>query len=267
MCALDAADHAQHAYDALAGSYDDLTLDYDHERWLAAIERLARAHGLRGRRVLDVACGTGKSFLPLLERGYEVTGCDISPAMLGRAAAKAPGVRLVAADMRRLGRLGRFDLVTCLDDALNYLLDERDLRAALAGMRANLAPGGLLVFDVNTLLMYRTAFAADRVVEGERVLLAWRGSAAAPGPGGLVEVAVHAFTPGDRGWRRSSSVHRQRHWPLATLRRVATAAGLRVVAVRGQRPGAVLDDVLDEDLRTKLLVVAQASDARGGAGR
>src|SRR5688572_7361509 len=83
------------AYERLAPAYDVLTADYRHDRWLAALEALAREHGLRGRRLLDVACGTGKSFLPLLDRGYDVAGCDLSPAMLARAAEKAPTARLV----------------------------------------------------------------------------------------------------------------------------------------------------------------------------
>ena len=78
-------------YEALADVYDLLTDGYAHERWLGALERLARAHGLRGRRVLDVACGTGSSFLALLDAGYEVTACDLSPAMARRAAEKAAG--------------------------------------------------------------------------------------------------------------------------------------------------------------------------------
>jgi len=134
---------AREAYDDLAPDYDLLTADYPYERWLAALAALARSHGLEGRDVLDVACGTGKSFLPLLQRGWRVVGCDISSAMLGVAAAKAPGVRLVQADMRSLGRLGDFDLVTCLDDALNYVLQPRELEAALAGIRRNLRPRGV----------------------------------------------------------------------------------------------------------------------------
>src|SRR5262245_4528433 len=125
---------AREAYDGLAPDYDILTADYPYERWLAQLETLARAHGLQGTDVLDVACGTGKSFLPLLDRGWNVVGCDISPAMLALAAAKAPGARLVQADMRALGALGEFDLVTCLDDALNYLLEPHELQAALAGI-------------------------------------------------------------------------------------------------------------------------------------
>src|SRR5690242_123834 len=116
-------------YAPLAPFYDQFTAGYDYETWTEALERLARAHGLRGRRLLDVACGTGKSFVPFLNRGYEVTACDISPEMVAAAEAKPEtlGARLLVADMRELPELGRFDLITCLDDSLNYLLEEPDL--------------------------------------------------------------------------------------------------------------------------------------------
>lgn len=64
--------------------------------------------------------------------------------------------RLVQADMRSLGSLGAFDLITCLDDALNYLLGPGDLEAALAGIRSHLRPAGIAVWDVNTRAMYRS---------------------------------------------------------------------------------------------------------------
>jgi RNA polymerase sigma factor (sigma-70 family) len=143
-------DPAEAAYDALAPAYDVLTADYDYDVWLSAIERVAIAHGLAGRRVLDVACGTGKSFLPLLERGYEVTACDISQAMLPVARAKVgPRAQLCRLDMRALPALGPFDLITCLDDALNYLPDEPALAQAGLTLRARLGqlPGALLDDD------------------------------------------------------------------------------------------------------------------------
>ena len=75
-------DAARRAYDVLAPSYDAFTLGfgYKYETWTATLLAKAEEEGLRGNRLLDVACGTGFSFIPLLERGWEVTGCDISPS-------------------------------------------------------------------------------------------------------------------------------------------------------------------------------------------
>lgn len=133
------------AYEQLAPVYDRFTADYDHAGWIDGLLGLAYRHGLRGSRVLDVGCGTGKSFAPLLDHGYEVWACDLSPAMVDRAR-KRPGVdpdRVLVADMRDLPQLGAFDLVTCLDDAVNYLLSPQDLAAAFASVARVLAPGGV----------------------------------------------------------------------------------------------------------------------------
>jgi ubiquinone/menaquinone biosynthesis C-methylase UbiE len=106
------------AYDVLAPSYDLLTADYDHDRWIGALLAWAREHGLDGRRALDVACGTGRSFVPLLAAGFEVVACDESRGMLNVAATKVPDPRAIRRhDMRALPVLGSFDLVTCIDDA------------------------------------------------------------------------------------------------------------------------------------------------------
>jgi len=257
---------AELAYDAVAAAYDTLTAGYPYEAWLAALEELARAHGLRGRRVLDVACGTGKSFEPLLRRGYDVTGCDVSREMLARAAAKAPGVALHQADMRALPRLGSFDLVTCLDDGLNYLLTPEDLEAALAGIARQLAPGGLAVWDLNTLAMYRSSFAQDWVTERDGTFVAWRGragGATATGDEAVAVVEAFARTPGG-AWERSTSEHRQRHWPAEVVAGLAGRAGLRVLSVTGQRRGAVLGGRLDELVHTKAVHVACRADRPHG---
>jgi SAM-dependent methyltransferase len=257
---------AREAYDDLAPDYDLLTAEYPYERWLAALERLARAHGVTGHAVLDVACGTGKSFLPLLARGWQVVGCDISPAMLAVAAAKAPAARLVQADMRALGRLGGFDLVTCLDDALNYLLEEHELEAALDGIRGNLHPRGVAIWDLNTLAQYRASFARDRTTDRDGVFLAWRGETAASlEPGGPAQATVDVFAPAGGGlWERRSSVHRQRHWPESAVRAIAARAGVRILAVHGQHQGAVLEPELDELVHSKAVYLACRDDRPTG---
>jgi ubiquinone/menaquinone biosynthesis C-methylase UbiE len=136
---------AAEAYDLLASAYDLLTGGYAYDRWITALEQLARRHGLTGTRVLDVACGTGHSLLPWLDRGYVAVGVDVSAGMVARARAKAGGRADVhVGDMRALpAGLGPFDLVTCLGDGLNHLMEVEDVTAALREMHRVLVPGGL----------------------------------------------------------------------------------------------------------------------------
>ena len=257
---------AEEAYARLAPFYDELTRHHDYDAWTAHLEDAARAAGLSGRRLLDAACGTGKSFLPFLRRGYEVTAFDISAEMVELARDKAPDTDPFVADLRALEPVGEFDLITCLDDSLNYLTGDGELEAAIAALAANLAPGGVLVFDLNTLATYRTTFARDSTLDGDGLFLAWRGGCD-PGepPGCLATLTVEAFR--DTGadlWERVTSIHRQRHYPRPAVERALGEAGLRPAGVFGQLPDGSLDDSASEEAHHKLVYLASTRVARGG---
>jgi SAM-dependent methyltransferase len=256
---------AAEAYEGLAPYYDELTRHHDYEGWTAHLEDAAVRFGVRGRRLLDAACGTGKSFLPFLQRGYEVTACDISAEMVERARAKAPAADVFVADVRGLEPLGSFDLITCLDDSLNYLVDDGDLDAALAALGANLAPDGVLVFDLNTLATYRTTFARDMALDGPDVFLVWRGGCdGSEEPGCLAELVVEAFGAGPSGlYERVTTRHTQRHHPRPEVERALAGAGLAAVGVLGQLPDGSLDVLADERVHHKLVYFAQRV-AKGG---
>jgi SAM-dependent methyltransferase len=243
------------AYERLAPVYDDFTDGYDHDAWIDGLERIARNHGANGPRVLDVACGTGKSFAPLIERGYDVWACDLSPAMVERAR-RCAGVdpqRVLVADMRALPELGAFELVTCLDDAVNYLLTDADLEAAFAGVARLLAPDGIYLFDTNTLATYRAGFAVDAIFERPLAAAVWRGETAEPIEAGALCAATIELASEDGG---AVSRHVQRHHPQSTVRRALASAGLACRAVLGQSTGGVLHEDADEDTHTKLVYVA-----------
>lgn len=244
------------AYEQLAHVYDRFTDSYDHDGWVVRLEQLARRHGLTGRRLLDVACGTGKSFAPLAERGYEVWACDLSPAMVTRArrasAAVAPE-RVLVADMRHLPELGAFDFLTCLDDAVNYLLDDGELLAAFRSAARLLAPGGVYLFDANSLATYRDGFSSRATFERPLADAIWRGETRGPiVPGALCSASIEIG-----GRNAAVSRHVQRHHPQATVRALLASAGLDCRAVLGQSPGGVLHEDADEEAHTKLVYVAQ----------
>jgi SAM-dependent methyltransferase len=253
-------DHAKLAYDALAPGYDDLTRGHDHAGWTRLLESHARDAGLRGMRLLDVACGTGNTMLPMLGRGYEVTGIDVSEQMLAEAERKTAGrARLVAGDMRSLPVLGEFDLIWCLGDALNYLDTQHELVAALSGLRRNLAGDGVVVFDVNTLATFRELYssllavpAPDRVV-----LLEGRGSRELEA-GGAAETWIDRIELAQSGWwTRTRSTHHHRHHGEAAIRAALGAAHLACHASHGSYTTGVIEAPLDELRHAKAVYIAR----------
>ena len=258
-------DHAERAYEALAPGYDDLTRGHDHARWTALLESRAREAGLRGTRLLDVACGTGNTMLPMLARGYEVTGVDISEAMLAEARGKTEDrARLIRADMRDLPVLGEFDLVWCLGDALNYLDTPEELVATLAGFKRNLADGGVVVFDVNTLGTFRVLYSSLYAVPSEEriVLLEGRGSRDLLA-GGTAETWIDRLERLESGWWvRTRSTHHHRHHADASVQAALDRAGLESYATCGTHTSGAIEAPLDELVHAKAVYIARHAAPR-----
>jgi SAM-dependent methyltransferase len=249
-----AGNSVREAYDAFAPVFDEFNRGYLCERWTGLLLEKAEEAGMGGKRLLDIACGTGLSTIPMLDRGWTVTACDISPLMLERAREKAEErATLLEADMRDLPELGEFDLIWALNDPLNYLLDIEELEATFEGMRRNLAVDGIALFDINTLVTYRTFFSRETVVEGQGRRLVWNGrlSPADVSAGTYAEARF-----GVEGDTEPAHVHRQRHFSEAEVLAALAAAGLRRVSVFGELEG-VLTPGVDEDLHTKAVYLCR----------
>jgi SAM-dependent methyltransferase len=135
---MDAFDRGAVYYEALANNAK--RLEKEGPFLLAQLEQ---AHG---KRVLDLACGTGLHALFFAEHGAEATGCDLSPGMIAYARAKRPHpkIRYRVADMRA-PEGGPYDLVVCLGNSLCLVTEPADLAAVFHGVAACLAPGGRFV--------------------------------------------------------------------------------------------------------------------------
>ena len=117
----------------------------------AAAALLDLTEARAGLRILDLACGHGRITRELSRRGADVTGADISAALIGKALeaerADPLGVRYLHADVcspqwHASLETPAFDVVTCHFG----LSDIDDLDGALAGADAVLRPGGRFVF-------------------------------------------------------------------------------------------------------------------------
>lgn len=252
------ADPALVAYEAFARVYNEFNYLNDYEMWLGrALLPELRKHGLReGGRALDVGCGTGRAFQPLLRRGWQIHGCDLSPAMLERAAKEAGDgdVTLQVADMRELPVLGEFDLVLSLNDSVNYLLGDDDLTRALAGMRKNLGENGLLIFDVNAHSAFADSYCNTHESEHDGSRWTWTGK------GEVSPSIFEAHLAGDGIDEPIQQLERFR--PEAEVLDAMRAAGLEPLAALGmsERDGeVVLTSPPDEDRDYKLVFIGAAA--------
>ena len=89
--------------------------------------------------------------LTLLARHYRVTGVDLSSAMLTIAREKIPNVPLLRQDISKLRVSGEFDVIICIFDTMNHLTRFEQWREVFRRARKALAPGGVFIFDVNTI--------------------------------------------------------------------------------------------------------------------
>ncbi|MFI6902563.1 class I SAM-dependent methyltransferase [Nonomuraea sp. NPDC050394] len=103
--------------------------------------------------VLDVGCGTGELLIAAKDAGHagRLTGLDPAEAMLG-VARRREGVEWVRGDLSTFGRRGAFDLIVMTGHAFQVLVEDDELRAALAAVRAALADGGRFVFETRNPL-------------------------------------------------------------------------------------------------------------------
>lgn len=129
-----------------------------------------------GRRALDVGCGAGGLLVALAERGYRVTGIDIASKAIA-AARKVTGqrgfdVELTVADATRWQPDRAYDLVT----SCFAVPGKRRRAAALAMMRAALAPGGVVLLkDFDTSMARLGYLPADDLVEIDELTAAFAG--------------------------------------------------------------------------------------------
>lgn len=112
---------------------------------------IAQSLGLDpGDKILDVPCGGGRLALELAERGYRVTGVDLSAELLesarGQAAARNIEVNWKQGDMRDLPWPGEFDAAFCFWSSFGYF-DEAENAAFLKAVSRSLKPGGTFLLD------------------------------------------------------------------------------------------------------------------------
>ena len=191
-----------------------------------------------GGRLLDLACGLGWLTIPLAQRGFQVTGFDLSAALLTRAeqAANQAGVAIdwLRGDMRHLpGEWGdSFEVVTLTLSEFGCFDDEADNQKVLAEVARVLKRGGRFLLDI---VVNRDGLVHGRethyCLEGDGFFVSQTGSFDL-----LSGIHKRAYRWYDQGTYHEAEWQIRAYTP-PEVARMLTQAGLQVLAVYGNLNG------------------------------
>ena len=134
--------------DVFCKVYNEFGWNYYPEAFGQQLLKWLEVTGIHPKTALDLGCGTGVLCEILKEAGMDVSGMDFSSGMIEIARQRDPQIPYEVADMITYRPEKQFDLVTCTGDALNHIGDLTDVEKIFHNVRAYLAPGGYLVFDI-----------------------------------------------------------------------------------------------------------------------
>lgn len=228
------------SYDFLAGCYDRLTYDVDYAAWADYIEKHFQKKGLPGKTVLDLACGTGSLTYELAQRGYEMIGVDLSPEMLNEAMEKNTGVdgippMFLCQSMDKLDLYGTIDACVCCLDSVNYVTDPKKLKKAFARVHLFLMPGGMFLFDVNTVEKLTGLDGQVFLDETEDTYCVWRAEYSKRSKICSYFMDIFRLDEASGQWERGEELHEERAYTVEELTGFLRDAGFRDITVYGER--------------------------------
>ncbi len=213
----------------IAPYYDRLMSSVPYKSWVDYVEALLKRHNRQPRRVLDLACGTGRVGSELIRRGYQAFGVDLSEPMVRYCRTQTPPLPAITMDACQLALVPQsLDLIVSLYDSLNYILDPEGLEGCFAGARRSLTDEGIFIFDLNTELALRTGlFTQDNLRSNNPLKYSWR-SYWYPDwypDRGICRIDMEFRWEGPGGPQEFEEVHYERAYSQSEIKQMLAGAG------------------------------------------
>ena len=224
-------------YSLFASVYDEINAEIDYPAWAGFINEIIKRNYGKGKPelVLDLGCGTGSMTLELAKLGYDMTGIDNSPEMLGIARERAEELNLgdkmlwLLQDMTDFELYGTVDVaVSCLD-CINHLTTRSELERCLSLVHNYLVPDGLFIFDVNGKGKFERIYGNEcYVMENDGSFLTWQNFYNPKS--GLCDFVLTLFTEREDGlYERSEDFGKEKMYTLRTLRSALAKCGFEFI--------------------------------------
>ena len=157
------------AYTSFASVYDLFMDNVPYDEWCGQLVKILSEHGIRDGIVAELGCGTGCLTERLARKGFDMIGIDYSEDMLEIALEKrlksGSNILYLYQDMRSFELYGTCAAIVSRCDTINYLLTEEDLVTVFRLVNNYLDPGGVFVFDCNTVYKYEKILAENTIAE------------------------------------------------------------------------------------------------------
>lgn len=225
------------AYSSFAQVYDMFMDNVPYEEWSRYITGLLTEYGIEGGLVLDLGCGTGKITRLLADAGYDMIGVDNSEEMLEIARQKQyeeetgnQEILYLLQDMREFELYGTVRAIVSICDSMNYILEEEDLLQVFRLVNNYLDPGGIFIFDLNTVYKYRELLGETTISENrEEGSFIWDNFF--DEEEGINEYDLTLFIREKEDlYRKYEETHFQKAYELDTIKKLLMAAGMEFVA-------------------------------------
>lgn len=223
------------AYTSFASVYDTFMDNIPYEEWCSYLISLLKEHGVNDGLVLDMGCGTGSLTELLARAGYDMIGIDNSGDMLQIAMEKrmdsGQDILYLLQDMREFELYGTVGAVVSICDSMNYLSGYEDLVTVLRLVNNYLDPGGVFIFDMNTIYKYEELLGDRTIAENrEDCSFIWDNSY---DPQTMVnEYDLALFIEEEEGlYRKYEETHYQKAFSIETVQQAIREAGMVFEAV------------------------------------
>ncbi len=134
--------------DAFCKIYNEFGWNYFPEAFGEQLLEWLRRNQVTVKTSLDLACGTGVLCKILDQHGIQASGMDFSEGMIAIARESSPEIHYEVADMIQYRPERTFDLVTCTGDALNHILELKDVEQIFKNVYGYLSRDGYFIFDI-----------------------------------------------------------------------------------------------------------------------
>ncbi len=183
--------------------------------------------------ILDLGCGTGTLTQLLARKGYDMIGVDNAQEMLQIAMEKRDesglDILYLLQDMREFELYGTVGAVVSVCDSINYLLEEEEVLRTFKLVHTYLYPGGVFIFDFNTVYKYSQIIGDATIAENrEDCSFIWENYYHEAEEINEYDLTIFVRSK-EALFQRFQETHYQRGYRLEQMCRLVEQAGLKIL--------------------------------------